>query len=175
MWGQTSSTRDAGDAAGGGGGGWHVSLCPDALWPGWSGVTTIPTQLLPRDCSRSPIQPRVGGVGGRDTVALRTVLGAPWVPALPLHTQAPLLTDPGLPLAPHLPSSCPGTALRLCSLLSSPAPAPDPAPLAPRSPHPADAPPLWNAAHWPRWPQQCLRASGTLGGTGGPGPAPRQG
>lgn len=181
--GAASRTQDAGGAAGGGSGGWRMSLCPDALWPGWRGVTTMPIQLFTRDCSStvlwvqagSPIKPRVGGVGGRNVMAPRTFLGLPRVRALPLHTQAPLLTDPGLPLAPHLPSSCPGTALRLCSLLSSPAPAPDPAPLAPRSPHPADPAPLRNAAHWPRWHQQCLRAAGALGGTGGPGPAPGQG
>lgn len=168
-------TRGAGDRSGGGDCAWHMSLCPDTLWPEWRGATTIPTQLFPPYCRGSHIQPTVGGVGGRDVVAPKTFLGAPWVHALPLHILTLLLTDPGLPLAPHLPSSCAGTALRLCSLLSSPAPAPDPAPLPPCSPHPTDPPPLWNAAHWPRWHQQCLRAAGTLGGTGGPGPAPRQG
>lgn len=54
-------------------------------------------------------------------MAPRTLLGAPWVHALPLHTQAPLLGDPGLSLAPHWPSSCPGTtpSTLLSPLLSS--------------------------------------------------------
>lgn len=83
-----------------------AGVCHCVLIPWVEGGTTIPTQLSPGGCSRSHIQPWVGGMGWP-----QDIIGAPWVCALSLHTQTPLLTVPGLPPAPHLPSSCPGTAL----------------------------------------------------------------
>lgn len=186
----------SGVKAGCGGDGWCVSLCPDALWPGWrGGVVTVPTpRLFPRDRSStvvpirigSPIHPssscrRVGGGGGRDVVAPTAWLGVPWERALPLLTQLPVpwVTQDcrwgGAASSPPCPAAVLtrpfGSALSSCS---SPAPAPDPAPLAPRSSHPADPPPLWDAAHRPRRHQQRLGAAGTLRGAGSPGPAPCQ-
>lgn len=172
--------------AGCGDDGWCVSLCPGPLWPGWRWeVATIPTpRLFPQDhggvgtggvphphvmgvgppiCPRSSCR-RVGGGSGRDVVALQ--LG--WGHLGRVPCPVPWLSRGCLAAVLMRPF---GSALSSCS---SSAPAPDPAPLTPCSPHPADPPPLRHAAYRPRGHRQRLGAAGTLGGTGGPGPAPRQ-
>lgn len=173
-----------------------VSRCPVAQVEG--GIATVPTpQLFPRDHSSTVVWIRVGSPvcpssschevergGGRDVVLLAAWLGH--------RGSVPCLSSPSSPSIPWLTQGCRwgGAASSLphypaavltwfffgspLSSRSSPAPAPDPAPLTPRSSHPADPPPLRDAACRPCWHQQRLGAAGAFRGAGGPGPASGQ-
>lgn len=165
QWGPKSS-NGAGSVAGSGvwgccalgavGGGLPPSLCPHhslettVLWV-WEG-------------SEGSAPPLPGG--GNEWDALPPPLA--WgYPGSPTPFQPPPIIPPP-PLTPH-PS-----ALLSPPTSPFPAPAPNAAPLAPRAPHPADPPPLWDAAPHPGRAGQCFRAAGSLGGAGG-SPAPHQG